>query len=161
MNPAQMDAFKLVGITVRTNNQNEANPDTAKISPIVMKYFHNQMADQIKDKAKPGVTICAYTEYESDHTGEYTYFIGEIVSSFDNVPEGFVALDVPKQKYAKFTTGPDSMPSILINAWTNIWKMTDSDFGGKRRYHTDFEVYDERASDHDNIVMDIMIGLED
>lgn len=53
------------------------------------------------------------------------------------------------------------MPDVLVNAREGIWKMQDQELGGKRRYQTDFEIYDERASDHQNIVLDIYIGLEE
>lgn len=161
MNHTNLNELKLVGITVRTNNTDEAKVETGKIFPIVQQYFHQQMADKIHHRTKPGVTICAYTEYESDHTGDYTYFIGEQVESFDTIPDGFTTLSVPAQRYAKFTNGPGAMPEVLREPWEKIWTMNESDFGGKRRYHTDFEVYDERAADHENIVLDIMIGLED
>lgn len=32
--------------------------------------------------------------------------------------------------------------------------------GGERSYIADFEVYDERASDHLNVVLDIYIGIK-
>jgi len=40
-----------------------------------------------------------------------------------------------------------------------LWKMNENDFGGKRKYLADFEVYDKRASDPSNAVVDIYIGL--
>ncbi|MEI7580951.1 MAG: GyrI-like domain-containing protein [bacterium] len=156
----------LVGITVRTNNKNEADwqNGTAKIFPCVKRYFHEQLASQISHRVNPGTTLCAYTEYESDHTGDYTYFIGEEVSSVDvaALPEGFKVIAVPAQHYAKFTTAPGNMPEVLRDAWFAIWKMSEADFGGKRSYGVDYEVYDERsaAADHKGLVIDILIGIE-
>jgi predicted transcriptional regulator YdeE len=43
--------------------------------------------------------------------------------------------------------------------WQEIWKMTPEDFGGKRSYVADFEIYDERALDHQNVTLDIYIGI--
>jgi hypothetical protein len=60
----------------------------------------------------------------------------------------FEKLIIPKQEYAKFTTKPAHMPDVIVNAWQGIWKMTPEKLGGKRSYQTDFEIYDERASDH-------------
>lgn len=150
---------KLIGIQVRTNNQTEIDPMTGKIFPIVRRYFHEQLFDKIPHRKKPGTTFCCYTDYESDHNGDYTYFIGEEVDSLDTVPTGYDTLIIPAQSYAKFTTDPAPMPDVVRNAWFSIWKMTDSDLGGKRRYATDFEIYDERASDHQKIVMDLFIGI--
>ncbi len=152
--------IKLIGIQVRTNNKNEIDPMTGKIFPIVKRFFQEQLFDKIPHRTKPGTTFCCYTAYESNHTGDYTYFIGEEVSTLADVPADFNTLIIPAQTYAKFTTGPAPMPDVVRNAWFSIWQMTDADFGGKRRYATDFEIYDERANDHQNIVMDLFIGVE-
>ena len=38
--------------------------------------------------------------------------------------------------------------------------MTSDDLGGERRYSTDFEVYDERAANPQNAVLDIYVGIK-
>lgn len=48
----------------------------------------------------------------------------------------------------------------VIDMWQNIWKMNASDLGGERAYIADFEVYDERSSDHNNVTLDIYIGIK-
>ena len=151
----------LVGISVRTNNANmfDPNPTNNKIAATVQKYFHEGLPGKITHRKKPGITYCVYTEYESDFTGDYTYFIGEEVESFNDLPEGFVAHTIVPQLYAKFTNNPGPMPMVCINMWQEIWKMTPEDFGGKRSYIADFEIYDERALDHQNVTLDIYIGI--
>lgn len=153
-------AKKLIGIKVRTNNETEKDRLNGKIFPIVKKFYHEALFEKIPNRVKPGTVFCAYTDYEGDHTGDYTYFIGEEVEATAQVPEGFTEVTVPAQSYTKFTTGPAPMPDVIRNAWFKIWAMTEGDLGGKRSYKTDFEIYDERASDHQNIVMDIYIGID-
>lgn len=153
--------IKLVGITTRTNNAQifAADPKLNKIAATVQKYFHNGLAEKIKDRKNPGTTFCVYTNYESDENGDYTYFIGEEVISFEGVDKEFETLTIPFQDYAKFTSNPGPMPNVCIDMWKDIWKMNSSDFGGKRAYIADFEVYDERSQDHNNVVLDIYIGI--
>ncbi|MFN7096434.1 MAG: GyrI-like domain-containing protein [Gammaproteobacteria bacterium] len=156
----RLDEIKLIGITVRTNNEAEFGKLTGKIFPCVQQYFQQQLFNKISNRKNPGTTYCAYTDYESDHTGDYTYFIGETVNSFENVPAELTTLTIPAQNYAKFTTNPGSMPEVLMNAWQYIWETsTTQTLGGSRRYETDFEVYDERAADQQNMVLDIFIGI--
>ena len=144
----------LVGMQVRTNNAQEYKKLDGKIFPLVQRYFHEGLSEKIPCRKNPGTTFCAYTDYETDYTGDYTYFIGEEVTEFDDpLPEGFDILTVPAQAYAKFTTKPAPMPEVLTDAWQKIWNMLPEELGGTRRYHTDFEIYDERAADHQNIVM--------
>lgn len=156
----QKPEMKLVGIKVRTNNKLELEGTSAKIAPCVQRYFQQQLFEKIPDRKNPGTTLSVYTEYESDHTGDYTYFIGEEVASFDNIPAGFETHTIPVQTYARFTTKSGPMPGVVVDAWQKIWQMSPQDFGGNRRYHTDFEVYDERAQDPQKVVLDIFIGIE-
>lgn len=153
--------IKLVGITTRTNNAHifEQDPSTNKIAAIVQKYFHNGLANKIDNRKNPGTTFCVYTNYENGVNGDYTYFIGEAVTSFDGINEGFETLTIPAQNYAKFTNQPKPMPAACIDMWKNIWKMNTSNLGGERAYIADFEVYDERSVDHNNVTLDIYIGI--
>jgi predicted transcriptional regulator YdeE len=153
--------IKLVGICVRTSYEQELDKMKGNIFPCVRYYFHGGVAAQIQNRKKPGTTFCAYTDYETDNTGAYTYFIGEEVSSFDaHLPEGFQKLVIPKQQYVKFTTRPAPMPDVIENAWKEILTMSAKQLGGQRSYKTDFEIYDERASDHQKIVLDLYIGIQ-
>jgi len=153
------EEIKIIGIKVRTNNNAELDPKTGKLLPCVQKYFHQNLAAQIPNRLRPETTYCAYTEYESDHTGNYTYFIGEEVSSFVHVPKHLETLIIPEQTYVKFTNGPGSMPDVIRKPWQQIWKMSTKELGGKRSYRTDFEIYDERSRDHQKIILDIYVGI--
>jgi predicted transcriptional regulator YdeE len=153
----QKPEIKLMGITARTSNNAEFNPMTAKIGLTMANYF--AIASKIPNTKNPGVTFCAYTDYESDYTREYTYFIGQEVTSFDDVSKDYETLIIPSQNYACFTTTPGPMPMVVINAWQDIWKMSDAELGSKRSYITDFEVYDERALNPLAAIADIYIGI--
>ena len=97
----------LVGVTTKTNNQNEMNPEKSKIGAMVGAYFGNQVANHFQHRVQPGVTYSVYTDYETDEYGEYTYFIGEEVSSEkDQDLTQFHALIIPSSAYVKFTTAP-------------------------------------------------------
>ena len=152
--------IKLLGITARTSNAAEMNPATAKIGPIMQQYMQNGIAQGTPNRKKPGTTFCVYTDYESDFTGAYTYFIGEEVTAFDNLPESLERHIIPAQIYKKFTTEPGPMPDVVIKAWQEIWQMPTEKLGGKRSYRSDFEMYDERAADYHKAVLAIYIGIE-
>ncbi len=156
----KLEEIKLVGLKVRTNNKNELGSLKGKIPPLVQQYFHQQLFNKIPNRKNPGTTLCVYTDYESDHTGDYTYYIGEAVTSFDHLPKDLETLTIPTQNYTKFTTKPNPMPKVLTDAWTDILKMSPKDLNGHRAYRADFEVYDERASDHNKMILDIYIGLK-
>lgn len=152
--------IKLIGLTIRTNNKNEMNPQTSKIGGLAGRFWGQNIANQIPHRKNPGVTLSVYAEYDSNEHGDYTYFIGEEVSSFENIPLELRKLTIPASKYQKFTTLSGTMPEVVINAWQQIWKMTSDDFNGERAYVADFEVYDQRAGDPANTILDIYIGIK-
>ncbi|AWN75721.1 TPA: GyrI-like domain-containing protein [Legionella anisa] len=152
--------IKLIGLTARTNNKNEMNPQTSKIGELAGRFWSQNIANQIPHRENPGVTLSVYAEYESNEHGDYTYFIGEEVSSFENMPAGLQRLTIPASKYQRFTTSSGTMPEVVINAWQQIWKMTSDDFEGERAYFADFEVYDQRAVDPAHTILDIYIGIK-
>lgn len=156
-----LNEIKLVGLKVRTNNQNEMNSATSRIGPCYGRYFAEQISSKIPHKKDSNVHYCAYTDYESDYTGDYTYFIGQEVTSFEGIDKELEALTIPPQTYAQFTTDPGPIPQVVIKAWQEIWNMTPGDFGGKRSYRVDFERYDERARDPQKAIADLYIGIHE
>jgi AraC family transcriptional regulator len=160
----QKAEIKVVGISARTNIVDEVNWETGKIFSSVKKYFHQEMAHSILGRRKPGTTLCVYTDYKPDQhgncKGEFTYFIGEEVDTFEGQLGSMQQVTIPVQTYEKFTCGPAPMPAVVNDPWNKIMHMTPDEFGGEREFLADFEVYDERATDHTNIVLDIYIGVK-
>lgn len=155
------DGMTLVGLTVRTNNKNEMDPSTRKIGPLIDYYWQHQIAQKIQYRSDAGKTYVAYTDYESNEHGEYTFFVGESVSSPENQDESqFRILLIPKGNFQKFTTESGKMPDNIIHAWQKIWAMSPDELGGQRNYIADFEVYDRRAMDPNNAIIDIYIGVK-
>lgn len=152
-------AKTLLGLKVRTSYQNELNPLTSQIIPCVGRYWQEKIADTIPFRKNPGVLHAAYCEYDNDYTGAYSYFIGEEVSSIENMPSGLEILTIPAGRYTKFTTPMGIMPFVVIHGWQQIWAMTEAQINGKRRYDVDFEIYDERAKDPNQTILDIYLGV--
>lgn len=156
----ELPEIKLLGILCRTNNTAEMNISSAKIAPTIQKYFRQAVGEEIPNRKNPGTTYCVYTDYESDFTGDDTYFIGEEVKVGGDSMEVFSSIIIPAQNYAKFTSKPGIMPEVCIDMWQNIWKMKSGELGGKRAYLADFEVYDKRALDPSKTVLDIYAGVK-
>lgn len=108
-----------------------------------------------------GYTHYDIKDYKDPNTYAYTYFIGEEVSEVSNLDPGLHSIEIPQGEYIKFTTERGKMPDIVIDTWQEIWAMDVSDtLGAKRLFGADFEVYDERAVDPENSMVDIYIGIE-
>lgn len=156
----QLPEIKLVGITARTSTALEFDPKQAQIGKTMQRFFTENLQDKILYKKNPNKVFAVYTNYESDEYGPYTYFLGQEVTAFENQSDIFQTLVIPNQDYAKFTPNPGKMPEVVINMWQNIWQMKEANFGGKRSYISDFEVYDERSTDLNNAIVDIFVGIK-
>lgn len=150
----------LMGLTIRTNNANEMSPNKAKIGELTAQYWGQGKNQQIPNRKQPGRTFSVYTEYEGDEQGDYTYFIGEEITNSDTVPDGFETLTIPAAHYTKFTTEPGGIPEVIIEAWRKIWLMGESEIGGKRAFHADFEIIDTNNLNPEQAVFDIYIGIK-
>ena len=152
--------LQIVGLSTRTNLTTELNPQTAKIGLTIQQYVQRSVANSLKNRSEPGTTLCIYSDYESDWSGDYTYVIGEAVTACDNTDNTLYQLSIPAQKYVKFTnTEPGPMPAVCIAMWQKIWHMTPEELGGTRAYLADFELYDHRSYDLSRVILDIYIGI--
>lgn len=149
----------LMGIKIRTNNTSEKNPESAQIGSTVQRYFQEEISKKIIHRKNPGTILCVYTEYESDFHGDYTFFMGEEITNMVTPTDSLAVHMIEAQTYARFTTPAGPMPQVVIQAWQAIWQMSEAELGGRRRYISDFEVYDHRAADPKNAVVDIYIGI--
>jgi predicted transcriptional regulator YdeE len=156
----QLPSMIIVGLYARTRNAAEMDPGQAQIGMTAQRYFQEQWAEKIPHRKTPGTTYAVYTEYESDVQGPYTYVIGEEVTEAVYLPEKLKAFTNPAQTYIKFTTQPGPMPQVVIDAWQEIWQMTEIELGGPRGYRADFELYDARACDPQKTIVDLYIGVK-
>lgn len=148
--------FKLIGLSVVTNNLNERSPELSKIFKLVNFYFGSNMAAKIPHRLAPGATISASTHYESNKYGNYVYFIGEEVSSFENVPTEFQTAIIPANQCQRFTTYSGKMTEAVLQAWRVIWQLPNR-LNEKPAYQADFR-YDGYA-DTGNAMLDVFAGL--
>ena len=150
------DKLILVGISCRTTNAAEGSQE-AKIPGMFGRYFSEEIFSKIPNPASPGTLYSCYANYASDKNGEYTYFLGEQVTSVDALPLGFDVLEVPSQAYHIFSaSGP--MPQTCINAWQSIW--SDAELNSRRNYLVDFEKYDMCKMTPDVTEFEIFIGVK-
>ena len=144
---------KLIGIAVRTTNQQEMTGATAKIPGLWGRFFQEQVADKIANKTALGSMLAAYTRYESDYSGAYDLVVGREVNSLDSIPERMTGLTIPAGKYLLFTArGP--MPKALIDTWGLIWNYFSKSSEYRRSYTTDYEVH------HADDKVDIYIAVK-
>jgi CubicO group peptidase (beta-lactamase class C family)/predicted transcriptional regulator YdeE len=159
MNPkvVDQDGFTVIGITARTTNAKEMTAAGA-IGKQWMRFFQEGVFGKIPNKADASI-IAVYTDYASDHNGEYTYVLGARVTSDAEVPDGMVAKKIPGGKFAMFTSDKGPAPQVVPATWMKINSLPQNGVGGDRLYRADYEIYDERARDPQNLQVDVYVGI--
>ncbi len=152
MNKVTVKAFKVIGISIRTTNENE---QAAKdIGELWNKFMSEGILEKIPNKVDNTV-YSIYTEYESDHTKPYTTVLGCKVEHLNEIPNGMVGKSFKGGKYVNFSTKGDLTKGLIVDKWTEIWKM-DLD----RVYSADFEVFGEKAQNPNDAEIDILIAVK-
>ncbi|GCC52268.1 AraC family transcriptional regulator [Chryseotalea sanaruensis] len=152
MEKETIEGFTIVGLAVRTTNENgQAAQD---IPALWNKFMSENILAQISDKADQQI-YCMYTEYEDDFRKPYTTILGcKVANNPITVPEGLVAKFVPTNNYTKIVATANLQEGAVYKAWTDIWNSNLN-----RAYQADFEVYGSAAQDPNNASVDIFISV--
>lgn len=153
----EQEGFTVVGIAARTSNAKEMTAEGV-IGKQWGQLMQAGLLAKIPNKADQNI-VAVYTDYASDKDGDYTYLLGARVTSDSDVPAGMVAKQIPAGRYAVFTTDKGPGPKVLPEAWMRINALPKTATGGDRLYRADFEVYDQRATDPQNLQADVYVGI--
>ncbi len=151
MNTQTIEEFYVIGISVRTTNENgQAMQD---IPALWGKFVAENLIESIPNKVDFSV-YCLYTDYQKDHTKPYTTIIGCKVNSLTVIPDGMVAKVIAKGNYTLFSPKGNMQEGLVYNEWMKIW---EADL--PRTFETDFEVYGEKTQNLADAEVDIYIAV--
>ena len=148
----KMEPFKVIGITVRTTNEN--NQAAKDIEALWEKFITENIQGKIPNKVDNEV-YSIYTDYEKDHTKPYTTLLGCKVEHLDHIPEGMTGKSFDGGDYIKFTAKGDLAEGLVINEWFKIWSI---ELG--RSFTADFEKKKKKAQDASDAEVDIFIAVK-
>ncbi len=151
MQTIKIEAFKVIGIAVRTsNNKGESARD---IGALWQRFMSEGILAKIPNRIDDTV-YSIYTNYEEDHTKPYDTILGCKVSSLEQIPEGLVGQAFDASEYVKFVCKGDLTKGAVIATWNEIWQ-TDL----QRAYTADFEVYDQRSANPADAEVDVLVAI--
>lgn len=149
---------KVIGVAVCTSNAAEAGGE-GKIPGLWMDYYQQRVSKEIPNQVIDSPTIGLYTDYENGVAGSYLVLIGLKVKTIEEIPEGLIGKTIPAGKYAVFTTQRGAVAKVVPEGWAFIWDwFSRNDL--KRTFTGDYELYDKRASNPDDAIVDIYIAVE-
>ena len=110
-----MSLTTLYGLRCRTRNDPN-NTDIPRLFETFVKTYN------------PSKIYSVYTNYQSDHTGEFDYFVGS--EDYRNLDK----LEISDQKYITFDVDPS--PQNVWDKWCQINSQKNN-----RSFKTDYELY--------------------
>lgn len=153
MEKVKIEAFKVIGISVRTTNEN--GQSAKDIGELWNKFMSEEILNKIPNKVDNTI-YSIYTDYESDHSKPYTTILGCKVENLDTIPEGMTAKTFNTGNYTKFVLKGDLTKGAVFAEWSKIWEMDL-----QRTYTADFEVYGEKAQNPTNAEVDIFVAIKE
>lgn len=150
MQNISLPEFYIIGISRRTNNQ-KASED---LQQLWGKFIGENIMNKIPDKISSDI-YAIYTDYASDHTGDYTTILGCRVNSLEVIPDDMIGRTIPPDTYQLFTA-KGMIPASVVKTWGIIW----SEPNLNRSYSFDFEVYSEKSQHPESPEVDIYIAVK-
>lgn len=151
MKTTTIEQFYIIGITIRTTNEN--GQSGTDIPFLWHTFMTENIAAQIPNKVDDAV-YSVYTDYELDHTKPYTTLLGCRVSSLDQIPEGLTGKTIEGGKYATITAKGNLNDNIVFSEWQKIWSADIP-----RTFKADFEVYGAKALNPAHAEVDIFLSV--
>lgn len=136
MKLVQLEEKQIKGISIRTSNAKEMNPETSKIGALV-KQFDTEILVDYKNGAR---VYSVYYNYESDYSGEYSVLAGSDQVE-NSLAENLESVLLPAGAYMIFEAKGE-VPQVVIETWMKVWEYFSKDNSQyQRSYTTDFEFY--------------------
>lgn len=152
METVKKEAFKIIGIKVRTTNEN--GQSATDIGKLWEQFMSENVVEKIPNKIDTSI-FSIYTNYEKDHTKPYDTILGCKVSTLNDIPKGMIGQEFEKGSYTKFISKGNLTQGIVYETWTEIWNQDLN-----RIFSADFEVYGEKAKNPENAEVEIFVAIK-
>jgi predicted transcriptional regulator YdeE len=151
METINLAGFQLIGLKLKNKTSNEHGQSSIDCGNLWRKFEAEDLVQSIPVRLGEAI-YAVYFEYEGDFTQPFSYFIGCKVNWDAEVPQGMDGLQVPAKQYCKMVA-KGVMPDCVASCWKEIWSSNIS-----RAYHHDFEVYDGRSKDWNNVEIEFLFS---
>ena len=153
MDTTTLESVRLIGLALKTKTRNADGQSGIDCGSLWQEFGAGDYAAKVPGKLGDEI-YAVYHDYEGDHTGLFSFFIGFRVAPGSEAPEGMTDLTIPAGTYEKFTA-KGKMPDCVADTWKKIWTLEMP-----RAYQADFEVYGQLSHDWSNAEVDIFIGVK-
>lgn len=152
MQKQTIEPFKVIGIKVRTTNEN--GQSAKDIGELWSKFLSENIAEKIPNKIDNSV-LSIYANYQGDHTKPYDTVLGCKVNELNEIPNGMVGQEFQGGEYVKFVSKGSLNKGVVYETWTEIWNSNL-----ERIYTADFEIYGEKAQNPEDAEVEIFVAIK-
>ena len=152
------EPIRAAGMSMETN-VNTIYRDVPRLGKLYRDY---KASHAIPDRKEPWAFVALSRGFDG-RTGTFTYALGDVITSFANLPSGIEALEIPPMTYAVFPVRPRNRfgwPFAIAGAKRYIyetWLPTSAYQLG--RLIDDFEYHDERSTRRRQPEIDLYICI--
>lgn len=130
----RLDAFNVAGLTTRTCNRDESDPQAARIGTLWDRFFGERVYEKLPQRVDDMRLFGVYSAYETDAHGAFDITTGVAVADAPS------AVRIEGGDYLVFS-GQGEMPQMVLAVWQAIWHYFEAHPEIQRRYQSDFEAY--------------------
>ena len=127
------EAFSVTGLTTRTCNKDERDPQSARIGKLWDQFF-DQCAYEAPHRVDDMRLYGVYSRYESDQDGAFDMTAGVAVAGEP------ATVHIEAGDYLVFS-GQGQMPQMVLALWESVWQYFEQHPQLRRTYRSDFESY--------------------
>lgn len=151
-------SIKIVGMGVDT----DMNRIYRDVPSLGKKFRRYKQTHEIPTKKQPWAFVAVSKDFNKE-TGAFSYIMGDVVTSLEEVPAGLLAFEIPAIKYAIFPVRPKNrfgwglaIANTKRYAY-NVW-LADSEYE-PAGVIDDFEYHDERSVRKSNPEIDLYVAI--
>ncbi|GAE32549.1 GyrI-like domain-containing protein [Alkalihalobacillus hemicellulosilyticus] len=157
MRRVKLDSFYFAGVGTKTSNEKEVTAEG--VIPKMWEQFYQQSISDVIENKKDNTVLALYSDYETDVNGPYFFRIGHQLQSRSDQNGGIELKEIPAAEYIVFTSQKGPISEVVPQLWQEIWNYFSTS-SESRSYSGDFEIYDERAANPNEAIVDIYIAIE-
>ena len=144
-----VNSIIIAGISTKIEDPIQANK---QIGVLWEQFWKNDLSTKINNRFNNTI-YAIYHDYEGNYNQPYTITIGYPINKIEDLQNDLKVVVIPQQNYHVFTTN-GTLPESIIKTWKKIWQTNL-----QRSYTFDFEIYDERAQNPQDAIVDIYVAV--
>jgi len=133
-----VESFEVAGLMIRTNNEQELDPDTSQVSAVWNEFFDGGTYDHLREEDEDPPLHGVYSDYETGADGPWTLTVGVAASEATADDADAATIMVAGGEYLVWEAEGD-LEDIVPATWEDITDYFDDNPPYVRAFGTDFE----------------------